>query len=212
MNFHVLFGFHEWKRETKEHFKKFNLRLNWDGPSFEQVLRFSPKFFSARTADAKRARRLLSWSSKTVTIKCYFLDYSNLEQIIKKILKSYIDLKNLITQCLNLFFKCGFCDFSQFNLIKWRLSTNCMINLMKFWLFMSLLLTILNLRHLGFWFFLHQYPLLIKLSGVNCGKLLWIKFSGPKNSFRRPFWGQIPLPCVHRSLLSFGILILVSKL
>ena len=104
-----------WKRRTKEHFKKFNLRLNWDGPSFEQVLRFSPKFFSARTADAKRARRLLSWSSKTVTIKCYFLDYSNLEQIIKKILKSYIDLKNLITQCLNLVFKCGFCDSSQFN-------------------------------------------------------------------------------------------------
>ena len=68
-----------------------------------------------KVADAKRARRLLSWSSKTVTIKCYFLDYSNLEQIIKKILKSYIDLKNLITQCLNLFFKCGFCDSSQFN-------------------------------------------------------------------------------------------------
>ena len=86
-----------WKGGTKEHLKKFNLRLNWDGLSFEQVLRFSPKFFSARTADAKRARRLVSWSSKTVTIKCYFLDYSNLEQIIKKFLKSYIDLKNLIT-------------------------------------------------------------------------------------------------------------------
>ena len=115
LNFSVFFLILSWKGGTKEHLKKFNLRLNWDGLSFEQVLRFSPKFFSARTADAKRARRLVSWSSKTVTIKCYFLDYSNLEQIIKKILKSYIDLKNLITQCLNLVFKCGVCDSSQFN-------------------------------------------------------------------------------------------------
>ena len=55
LNFSSSFWILWMKKRNQKHLKKFNRCLNWDGPSSEQVLRFSPKFFSARTAAAKRA-------------------------------------------------------------------------------------------------------------------------------------------------------------